>query len=97
MGDTTLVVLAALLRFLGVEPQPKKVWYEGGFSKLFQLLGIMFNLEASPMTAHFLEAIHKPNGGGGGGGSAGAAPPCLPKQLVCGRHHTTMLCEVRPG
>lgn len=51
MGDTTLVVLAALLRFLGVEPQPKKVWYEGGFSKLFQLLGIMFNLESSPMTA----------------------------------------------
>jgi hypothetical protein len=51
MQDPALLVLAAILRFLGTEAQAKKVWYEGGFSKLFQLLGILFNLEASPMTA----------------------------------------------
>ena len=51
MQDPALMVLAALLRFLGTEAQAKKVWYEGGFSQLFQLLGILFDLESSPKTA----------------------------------------------
>ena len=51
MQDPALLVLAALLRFLGTEAQAKKVWYEGGFAQRFQLLGILFDLASSPKTA----------------------------------------------
>ena len=47
-GSAAIVTeaFAALLDFLGVEPQAKKVWFEGGFAKRLQLLGVKFVLDA---------------------------------------------------
>ena len=42
-------MFASLLRALGLRPQPKKVWFEGGFSFTPQMLGVIFHLDADPM------------------------------------------------
>ena len=44
-------VLAVVLTMLQVEPQAKKVWFEGGFTQHAQALGVVFDLEATPKTA----------------------------------------------
>ena len=40
-----LETFAALIDFLGADPQARKVWFEGGFSKRVQLLGVRFVLD----------------------------------------------------
>jgi hypothetical protein len=45
----TSTVFASLLRVLGCEPQAKKVWYEGGFAFVVQMLGVIFHLDCDPM------------------------------------------------
>ena len=47
--ELVLTVFASLLRALGLRPQPKKVWFEGGFSFTPQMLGVIFHLDADPM------------------------------------------------
>jgi hypothetical protein len=39
-----------LARFLGVLPQAKKVWFEGGFEPVARMLGVTFDLGSSPMS-----------------------------------------------
>ena len=34
---------------LGCEPQAKKVWHEGGFDFVVQMLGVIFHLDTDPM------------------------------------------------
>lgn len=50
-SEKVTCILAAVLRYLQVEPQPKKVWFEGGFTKHAQALGVEFDLEVNPKTA----------------------------------------------
>jgi hypothetical protein len=42
-------LFGALARFLGVQPQAKKVWFEGGFEADSKMLGVNFHLDATPM------------------------------------------------
>ena len=39
--ELVLNALGALLEFLQVTPQAKKVWFEGGFAKRTQILGVL--------------------------------------------------------
>lgn len=48
-------ILAAVLTLLQVDPQAKKVWFEGGFEQSVQALGVEFDLAASPKTARVPE------------------------------------------
>ena len=46
--ELVLNALGALLEFLQVTPQAKKVWFEGGFAKRTQILGVLYVLDVEP-------------------------------------------------